>query len=170
MPSVTVGITNRISITGGSTLIPNAQSQVAYIAPKITAWQQSGVHLAAGLMYFKAISNNDGVGVVYGMGTFEKAPFAGMTIGVGWGAGSGELESSGIMFLGGELRLLDGLKLISENWFLLGKGNSVLSIGARFFGQHLAVDVAGYLPLDSGLGENGVPFLPWLGLAYTFGG
>ena len=35
LPSVTVGITNRISITGGSTLIPNAQSQVAYVAPNL---------------------------------------------------------------------------------------------------------------------------------------
>ena len=111
-------------------------------------------------------SLSEGVGIVYGLGTFETAT-AGLTVGLGWGFSRGDLENKPIVLLGGEVELSSSAKLISENWIPPNTDLVFLSLGVRFFGERLAADFALIHP--AGTDTRGFPFFPWIGFAYNFG-
>ncbi len=166
-PLVAVGIADVVTLAGGISLFPFASNQLFYFAPKVTPVHVKNFHLAGGLLYVNGTSSvGDGVGIVYGLGTFE-APTAGLTVGLGWGFARGDLENKPIVLLGGEVQLSNSAKLISENWIPPNTDLVFLSLGVRFFGERLAADFALIHP--AGTGAQGFPFVPWIGFAYNFG-
>jgi hypothetical protein len=88
-------------------------------------------------------------------------------VGLGWGFAGGEIANKPILLLGGELRLSNSIKLISENWIPPGTDLVVYSFGFRFFGENLAADLGFFRP--SHMDTDGFPFIPWIGFAYNFG-
>ena len=106
-----------------------------------------------------------GIGIVYGVGTYGSHDAA-LTAGLGWGFAEGEVSNKPVLMLGGELRVSNSVKLLTENWFPPGTDIFLYSFGIRFFGESLAADL-GFIGSSKGWG--GFPFIPWLGFAYNFG-
>jgi hypothetical protein len=167
-PFVAVGVTDFVTLGGGMTLFPGASDQLFYLAPKVRAVHLQDFDLAGGLLYLNSTGgSSDGVGILYGVGTYGTSNAA-LTVGLGWGFAEGEVKDKPILLLGGEARISNSVKLITENWIPPNSDVSLLSFGIRFFGDHLAADLGFMYPAGSDI--SGFPFLPWLGFAYNFGG
>lgn len=52
MPFLSYGITDRISMSGGTPIVPGAMGELFYAAPKVTVISRPGVDLAAGALAF----------------------------------------------------------------------------------------------------------------------
>jgi hypothetical protein len=165
-----VGITDFLSFAGGLTLLPGAEDQLFYLAPKLTLPLHSeAVNIGAGIVYGNVFSSNSsGAGFVYGVGTFG-SQYAAVTVGLGYGFAEGEFASKPVLVLGGETQVSSSIKLVTENWFAVGADSKLLSFGIRFFGEHLAADLGFMYPLSDEGGMSGFPFLPWVGFVYNFG-
>lgn len=167
---LSVGVTDFLSLAGGMTLLPGAEDQLFYVAPKLTLPLHSeAVNIGAGVVYGNVFSSNSsGAGVVYGVGTFG-SQYAAVTVGIGYGFAGGEFASKPVLVLGGETQVSSSIKLVTENWFPAGADFRLLSFGIRFFGEHLAADLGFLYPLSDEGGMRGFPFIPWVGFVYNFG-
>jgi hypothetical protein len=167
-PFLAVGVTDFATVSGGMTLFPGASNQLFYLAPKVRAIHVKEFDLAGGVLYLNATSgSSEGVGILYGVGTYGTANDA-LTVGLGWGFAQGKVKDKPILLLGGEVRVSNSVKLITENWIPPSSDVSLISFGVRFFGDNLAADLGFIYPAGSEI--SGFPFLPWLGFAYNFGG
>ncbi|NIV98254.1 hypothetical protein GWN26_03530 [Candidatus Saccharibacteria bacterium] len=165
-PFVAVGVTDFLAVSGGMTLIPGAENQLFYFAPKVTPIQLKNLDLSGGFLYILVPEGEDNVGIAYTVSTYgtEKAA---LTVGLGWGFFGSDFADKPVLMLGGELRASSSVKFISENWFPPDTDLSFLSLGIRFFGENLAADFGLFFP--AGADTGGFPFLPWIGFAYNFG-
>jgi hypothetical protein len=168
-PYLAVGIGDIVTLAGGITVLPGASSQLFYLGPKISFPLNSETFdLAIGGHYFNAFGQDtEGAGIVYAVTTIG-GQMASVTIGGGYGFVEGEFSENPLLMVGGEVQLSNSAKLISENWFPLSSGSSLLSFGVRFFGENLSADFGFYYPMTSESSE-GFPFIPWLGFSYAFG-
>lgn len=75
-----------------------------------------------------------------------------------------------MLILGGELKLSNSAKLISENWIPTSPESvKIYSLGVRFFGKKVAGDFGLMYPLgNDGESISGWPFIPWISLSYNF--
>ena len=166
-PFVAVGAFDQLVLAGGITLLPGAETQLFYLAPKVGLFQNETFGLATGLIYMNSFQFDwDGVGIAYGVSTIGNSDMAG-TIGLGWGFSGGDMANKPIILMGGEVRVSQSIKLISENWIIPDSEFSLISLGFRFFGRRLATDFALIYPLGADTGD-GFPFMPWLSFAYNF--
>lgn len=165
-PFFAYGVTDFFSIAGGMTLIPGAEEQLLYFAPKITPLQTKYFNLAAGALFIKVPDEEEGAGIVYGVSTYGKEDLA-VTLGIGFGFSGGDFASNTIITVGGEVQISKSMKLITENWIIPNNDVHLISLGVRFFGKSLAADLGLIYP--AGSEPNGFPFIPWVGFAYNFG-
>ena len=166
-PFLAVGLSDFVTLAGGMSLIPGAESQIIYFAPKITPVQLGDLSVAGGVLYIHAtFGESDGVGIIYGVTSFGNQN-ASLTAGLGWGFSGNETAHKPIILLGGELRASNSIKFITENWIPPDSDIAFLSFGIRFFGDSLASDLGLIYPAGSRF--RGFPFFPWLGFAYNFG-
>jgi hypothetical protein len=165
-PFLAVGITDWLAISGGLSLLPGAESQLLYLAPKITPVQLEKFNFSGGLLYIRIPDESDAAGIFYGIGTYgnEKAS---ITLGLGFAFGGGEIADKPVYTLGAELRSSNSVAFITENWLIPDSDVQVVSAGLRFFGENLAADfgLIGFPGADT----EGFPFLPWVGFSYNFG-
>lgn len=168
-PYFAVGIGDILTLAGGISLVPGATDQLFYIGPKISVpLGGGGSYLALGGHYASVFSaSSEGVGVLYGVGTFGSHTAA-LTIGGGYGYVESQFSESPLLILGGEAQLSGSVKLITENWFPVGSDVSILGLGIRFFGERLSADFGLYYFLSDDSSE-GFPFLPWLSFAFLLG-
>lgn len=167
-PLFAVGATDFLNLAGGISLIPGISNQIFYLAPKVTPIHLKNFDLAGGVLYVTTTGGNgEGVGIVYGVGTYGTSNAA-LTMGLGWGFAEGEVEDEPVVLIGGEARVSNSIKLISENWIPPNSDIVIVSLGIRFFGENLAADF-GFLHA-AGSDIEGFPFFPWVGFAYNFGG
>lgn len=172
-PFVAYGVTDRISIAGGTPIFPGIIGEVFYLAPRATLLRRERLDLAAGALAFFATRELDegSAGLLYGVGTFGD-PDRALTAGAGWGfaltSDESTLSNDPVFMLGGETRLGDRTKFITENWFVADSdAGGVFTAGIRLFGERLSGDL--------GLGFGGswddmVCCLPVLNFVYNFGG
>jgi hypothetical protein len=165
-PFLAIGITDFLTVAGGISLVPGAENQLLYIAPKITPVQLDKFDLSAGVLYIRIPEEENAAGIVYGVGTYGTDKSA-LTLGLGYGFAGGEFADSPIFAIGGELRASKSVKFITENWIFPGEEVQLLSGGLRFFGENLAADFAFIFPAGSDI--EGFPFIPWVGFVYNFG-
>jgi hypothetical protein len=166
-PFLAFGIADFLTLAGGMSLIPGTEGQLLYIAPKVTPIQSGNLSAAAGVLYITATSGGtDGVGIIYGVGTYGTQNSS-LTGGLGWGFYGDDIADKPILMVGGELRASNSVKFITENWIPPDADIALLSIGIRFFGESLAADIGLIYPAGSEI--SGFPFIPWLGFAYNFG-
>lgn len=64
-PFVAVGVTDFFTLSGGFSLFPGVESQLLYIAPKITPVHLEKFDLAAGVLYIKIPEEDEGAGILY---------------------------------------------------------------------------------------------------------
>lgn len=165
-PFLAVGITDFLTVAGGISLVPGAENQLLYLAPKITPVQVDKFDLSGGVLYIRIPDEENAAGIVYGVGTYGTEKSA-LTLGLGYGFAGGEFADNPIFAIGGELRASKSVKLITENWIFPGEEVHLLSGGLRFFGENLAADFAFIFP--AGSDTEGFPFIPWVGFVYNFG-
>lgn len=143
VPFVQVGITDRLSIGGGTPLVFFGDFHPVWITPKLQLIARDNVQAAAGLIHFTGTGDHD-AGIAYGVTTFGRHDNAG-TVGFGY-AYSGNNRTA-IVMIGGEYRESRRIKWITENWFWRGDGNGFVSGGVRFIGERLSADVSVVVPL-----------------------
>ncbi len=166
-PFLAVGITDFLTLAGGFSLIPGSNSQMLYLAPKITPIQIDKFSLAGGVLYLNSTSGDaDGTGIIYTVGTYGDQS-ASLTAGLGWGFYGSDIANKPVLMLGGELRLSNHAKFITENWIPPSSDVVIFSFGIRFFGENLAADLGFIRPTI--FNTSGFPFIPWLGFSYNFG-
>jgi hypothetical protein len=173
-PFVAYGPGGNVTLAGGVSLIPGAQGQLVYAAPKITLYERRQTSVAAGILASTYIgeSIDDDVptfGLLYAVGTVGSSR-AWLTGGLAFGFADGEISKNPAILVGGELQLSNSVKLMSENYVFINVDRGFLmSGGLRFFGERIAVDLA-MVTFPALLTDiEGFPFFPWIGFAYNFG-
>lgn len=171
LPFVAYGATDRVTIAGGTPIVPGLIGRVLYLAPKVELVRAPHASFAVGgLAVFATEALDEGsIGAVYGVGTFGSAERS-LTVGAGLpfivtGEGS-DLSNTPIIQLGGEMRVTRRTKLITENYFVPGESGALVSGGVRFFGERLSADfgLGGYV-------SDGIEGpLPIVNFVYSFGG
>jgi hypothetical protein len=167
-PFVAVGVGESVTLAGGISLIPGTD-QLIYAAPKVTLLNREDVSAGVGILAGTSTGSSDYGGLLYGIGTFGRSERA-VSLGVGFAFGNGEMEERPVIMLGGELQVSGSVKLLTENYLVVGVKDGLLtSAGVRFFGDRLAADL-GLMTLPALLDEmEGFPFIPIVGFAYNFG-
>jgi hypothetical protein len=137
MASVSVGITDRLQIGGGSFMVPN--SDLWFVMPKVGIVQTKDVNIAVGAIY-GGVRGTSG-GVAYVAGTFGSADHS-FTAGVGRGLVGATVAGEPVFMLGGETRVSRRIALATENYFGAGVNDGLLMYGLRFLGDKFTVDLA----------------------------
>lgn len=165
MPVAGYGFADRVSISGGITLLPGADRQYIALSPAVTLHSSESMAASCGAAYIGEIGG-DGAGVAYGAVSLG-APGGSGTIGLGWGFRGEGLADRPSALAGFQLPLGRGTTLVSENWIPLDLDPAILSAGLRFTSGRTAVDLAVWLPAWR-WGGAGLPVVPWVSLAWGF--
>ena len=166
-PTLAVGVTNNLSVSGGVSIVPTAPSQLAYLGPKLAFEITPNVNLATGALHVMIPEESDDVTLGYAVGTFGSLRSA-ITLGAAIPLNK-TLDDSPVLLIGGELQISNNAKLLTENWiFTHDNGMLIYSGGVRFFGERLAVDLA-MIGTSEGFGDEGFPFVPWMDFSVFFG-
>ncbi len=170
-PMIAYGITDFFSVAGGMTIIPGATDQLFYLNGKARVLHLEEFDLSAGILYTNITSaDENGLTVIYANSTYGTRDAA-LTLTAGLSVSG--TENSGqypIFIIGGELKLSNSAKLLSENWILTSpESGKIFSLGVRFYGKKVAGDFGlMYFVDEDGESISGWPFVPWVGLSYNF--
>jgi len=143
-PFVQVGVTDRISMGGGTPLVFGFEDfeRPFWITPKVQVFDNGKAQAAVGVLHvFDGGGESAGIG--YGVATFGSADNA-ITVGAGI-AYDGEDEGA-LFMIGGERRVRSNLKFTTEN-YITKSGNGIMSGGLRFIGGRLSADLALAVPI-----------------------
>lgn len=171
LPFVAYGITDHLTIAGGTPIIPGTIGRVVYVAPKLRVFDGDALDVAVGaLNFFWLEDRSEGAtGIGYGVGTYGTTDRS-LTLGAGWayavGQGDSWVEDRPAILVGGDLRIARTAKLVTENFFVPGESGTLLSGGMRLFGERISVDfgVVGFVS------RNELEWLPAGNFVYNFGG
>jgi hypothetical protein len=148
LPFVQYGITDRISIGGGTPIFFGAGSLPFWVTPKVQVYNSPRVSSSIGVIHFLNIDGNN-LGIAYSATTIGTTDDA-LTVGLGWAYDRDERDSDGapVLMIGGETRVSPRTKLITENYIFDGGG--FVSGGVRFLGESLSADFGILVPLNVG--------------------
>jgi hypothetical protein len=146
LPFVQVGVTDRISVGGGTPLFfgEGESSRPFWLTPKVQLIGTGDTQIAAGVFHGFSGSGDQG-GIAYVVGTHGSVASS-FTIGAGVGYSSGEGGGAPVVMIGGERQFRRNMKLITENYLWKG-GHGVVTGGVRFFGERLSADIALAVPV-----------------------
>jgi hypothetical protein len=160
-PFVQVGVTDRISVGGGTPLMFGIDewNRPFWVTPKVQVVRADKAQAAVGLLHVFDTDGDSG-GIAYSVGTFGDTDNA-ATIGAGM-AYAGD-ERGWVVMGGAEGRLAGNLKVITENYVWKG-GHGIVSGGVRFLGERLSADLALAFPIGA---DQFIAF-PLVNFAYVF--
>jgi hypothetical protein len=161
-PVASYGLTDRITLTGGMSLVPFLPDQLFYVAPKVGLLQSSSVSLAAGLLYLRIVGfvpASGYAGLGYGVATVG-GPSSAATVLVGYPFAESDWGNRPLIILGGESRVSSRVKLMVEAWKLPANDEVPAVGGVRLIGDHVSWDFGLLFLLGSSTSEWG--FLPWI--------
>jgi hypothetical protein len=172
-PFVAYGVTDRITLAGGTPILPGLIGEVFYVAPKVTLLDRGRASVAVGALglWVPDVLDEGSIGIIYGAGTWGSRDRA-ITAGAGWGyasgAGSSGISNDPVFMIGGETRVSRRVKLITENWLFVGGSQTggLVSGGFRFIGDRISAD----LGFGGALGESQACCIPLVNFVYSFGG
>jgi hypothetical protein len=147
-PFVQVGITDRISVGGGTPLMFGFEEwdRPFWFTPKVQVIDTRNAQGAVGLLHVFDM-NGDNAGIAYGVATVGNTDNA-FTGGAGMTYAG---DSRGWILMGGaEGRVSRSLKVMTEN-YVWQNGEGIVSGGVRFLGERLSADLALAVPV--GMGE-----------------
>lgn len=161
MPFVQYGITDRISVGGGTPFFfGTGVGQPFWVTPKVQVLKARSTEASVGLLHFFNMGDLN-AGIAYAVVT-RGTPDAAATIGAGYAYASEDEARAGapVVMLGGEKRLSKRLKFVTENYWFSGVG--LASGGVRFMGDRLSAD----LGLVSPIGADGLFVFPMVNVAF----
>ncbi|UCD36778.1 MAG: hypothetical protein JSW54_08010 [Fidelibacterota bacterium] len=182
LPSFAWGITDNFSVLGGITLIPGVRigDQLLQLAGKLTLIERDRLAVAAGIQYFGMSIGDEfdvGFGFVFGTATIgdHNSHYSG-SIGYGFARAGADGESAStwmdrpLLTLSGIRRISKNLSIITENWLIpeVEISDSPLSLGIRFIGDRLSVNLAGIFLLSMFQEGLVIPF-PWIDFSFHLG-
>ena len=129
---VNYGITDYISLGGYVTVIPWAglTNQFLVLTPKVSFPVSEKLHVGAGVLYVRipdfdgSLDHSYSAGILYGVATYGSAD-NNVTVGLGYGFFEGNIGSTPIVQIGGQMRVSRRISLISEN-FIIGDSHAGL--------------------------------------------
>ncbi len=125
------------------------------------------LYFASGGMITNILSGSGSpASVIYCMATFEYKN-ADLNLGLGNGYLNFQNSSNSILIFGGEIRISNSVKLISEDYYSPVNNRPLYSFGLRFFSRNVAGDFALVTSPDL-LSSDTFPFFPWLSFSYNF--
>lgn len=170
-PTLAVGITDRLQIGGGMSLIPGIDDQIFYLSPKLTLVHQPSWDFAVGFTYMGIPDEDANFTAAYStlsIGT----PLRGVTFGLvfPFETENYDLDATAILF-GAETQTSNNVKLITENWLLTDGDNSLLLVsgGIRLIGENLTADFALFTSPELLDEDAGFPLIPYIDFAVSFG-
>lgn len=173
VPMVAYGVTDRVTIAGGTPILPGAMGNVFYVAPKVMLHETPRAAYSVGALSFAATEALDEgtVGVVYGVGTWgsrDRAVTAGAGWGYVWGGKERSVSDSPVIALGFENRLSPRVKFLTENWIFSGDGGGSAAVSGafRFIGDRLTADL-GAIGLVGG--NDAACCVPMVNFVWNFG-
>jgi hypothetical protein len=120
-PFASYGVTDWLTLAGGTPVFPEAIGRILYIAPKARVFSGAGLDVSAGVLAMFDLQGNidedASVGILYGVGTWG-TPDRSLTGGAGWGFAGTDVENRPVFLLGGESRVSRRVKLITENYLI----------------------------------------------------
>lgn len=183
-PYVAFGVTDYLTVAGGTPIIPGVIGEIVYLAPKVRIVSAPSAQVAAGALAFFAPGEDfSSAGILFGVGTFGSLDNA-VTVGAGYGFAGEEFANKPVLMAGAEARLSRRTKFITENYLVLyedavfdgsfdrfdprteTRAVTLLSAGVRFFGEQLSADAG----LGFAVGEGDGCCLPVVNFIYNFGG
>lgn len=142
LPFVQVGVTDRLSLGGGTPLSFGGGSEHPFwFTPKLQVLAKDKAQAAVGVIHITGVGHT--AGIAYGVATLGPSEQA-LTVGLGY-AYSGS-ERAPIAMIGGEYRASRRIKWITENWLWRG-GPGFVSGGIRFLGERVTADLGLIVPL-----------------------
>ena len=173
-PSVNYGVTENLSVGGGMSIFPSGslKNQIYFITPKIAVKKSERLNIAAGAIVLKTPEVDDPdvddldvppLSIVYGVATLG-SPDRSITAGGGYGMAGSEFAHRPVFVLGGEYRTGRRTSLVTENWLVPGGEVSLVSLGIRFFGEDLSVDLAFF----KAVGKETSPGIPYIDFVWRF--
>lgn len=173
-PFLAYAPTDRVTLAGGTPIVPGAIGEVLYLAPKVEVIRTGRASFAVGgLGVWGTGDLSESVGLLYGVGTLG-SPDAALTLGAAFPFYTGGddddddwVSEKPFLMLGGEKRIGRRTKLISENYLAPGGDGTALSGGIRFFGERLSADAGIIGWVD---GDNAECCFPLVNFVYSFGG
>ena len=190
LPFLSYGITDRITVAGGTPIIPELIGRVVYLAPKIQLIRSQRASFSTGVLAFFDIADDEDfeeettvLGILYGAGTWGSSDNA-VSAGAGWGFTGSEVENRPAFMLGGEARLSRRSKFITENYLITYQETdydpmtgqpihdrtgytALLGGGLRLFGERLTGDLGLGLVLSEE--SDFVCCVPLVNFVYNFG-
>ena len=162
-PGFAFGISDRLTLGGGISIFPgrDLDEQLFFVAPKIGLIQDRTFQLSTGALLVRVPNGDAVVGILYGVVTVGE-PDASLTAGLGYGFEDGELADRPMVMVGAEHRFSQHTALVTENWIFPGVDEPVVSLGLRFFGRRLSVDLALFNALGEGAFFPGVPYVDFV--------
>jgi len=162
LPVASYGVTDRLSLTGGMSLLPGSPDQLFYVAPKFTLVEGGPASVAAGVLYLRVVGllpTSGYAGVAYGVTTIG-SPTTAATVLVGFPFASSGWERRPLVVLGGESRVSQRVKLLVEGWTIPGTDVVPAVGGVRLIGTRVSWDLG--LLFLIGARETRGGFLPWV--------
>jgi hypothetical protein len=146
-PGGAYGVSDRVTIGGGGSLLPGLASQLFFLTPKVGIVQREKVNVAAGaLVILNGFDESPGgsddlLGIAYGVSTFG-TPDASLTVGLGHGFQGDDVANAPVAMIGGELRLSRRVGFVTENYVIPKfRQGPLVSYALRFMGEQLALDL-----------------------------
>lgn len=147
LPFVQVGITDRLSVGGGSPLFFGADlgDRPFWFSPKIEVVRGRRTHVSVGALHFLNMGDYS-AGIAYAVATHGTADAA-LTVGGGYAYSSNDKEREGapVVMVGGEKRVSRRFKVVTENYWFSNVG--LVSGGFRYMGERFAADLGLVAPL-----------------------
>lgn len=166
-PMLAYGITDNITIAGGASIFPwiGIEHNIFYIMPKIGFGIGNNFNLATGALIVKPPSFDDDtepvIGICYGVGTLGSAN-SNLTLGIGFGYVDWEFDDTPLVMFGGQHRISKRLSLVTENWLSPGFDQPLVSVGFRFFGENLSVDLGFINTIGDDMIFPGIPYIDFV--------
>jgi hypothetical protein len=159
MPSMQVGITDRVSIGAATPLYFFGEAHPFVVTPKVQLLAREKLQFAAGTIHLLNVTR-DATGIVYGVATVGSRDTA-ATVALGYAFRGGERRP--IVMLGGEGRQNRRVKWFAESW-LLGPDAGLVSFGARLLRERYSTDLGLVVPLSA----YGFVAAPMINLTWSF--
>lgn len=169
-PYVAYGAGDRTTVAGGISINPGS-GRFLYGGAKVTLVDRSRSALAIGGIAFLAAGDDLGgsAGLLQVVSTRGGSKGA-ISTGLAFGVAGGEIAGHPALVIGGDRRLSDSIRFVTENVVFVGVQDGIMiSAGLRFVGERLTGDFGLFTFPGLLNDQDDFPLLPWVGYAYNFG-